>query len=893
MKVFKPIYYSALAILIVLFLTFTAVDFYGVNAKGYIDSDKAYQHVANIIEKAPTRDIYLDNDYHQEAVDYITDFLRGELGFSELNTYTETANEEIVKTSGVVNQPVYSVMQTKVTAQDINKWYAERGKKENYIVTTDVKLTNIVVYIPAKNEVGKNSFELNSDAVLYIVHYDSKSYSPAANNLAIVGGMLEAIRALKDIDNNTNSYVFVFADGGEYGALGAYAFREKYQGFNNVYSRVKAAFAFDSLGSSGALTLIGSNAKASKLAAKWAGVNKKAFATSITQSMDLFKDRIFDYDIFRDIPALNFANIDNPTAENTAADNIDNLNRNLLTQTGAAIVRTARRLADYDLDNLQKGEETVTFSYLGGVVNYSNTAGYVLASLLLVLAGVVFVINQTKKSFSIFDALKGSIVQILAMLITFVLSVGVYYLAGSLLAAMGFLNIHSLSNYLLSNLGMIIGFSFISVAFSMAAFVLLKKLFKIRAADAIRGNIIIWTLLGIILGYAVPKLAYVFLFTAMLELIVVLVMIFVRDKFRQKYSMDFERTLLFLVPMILTIPITFGSSLVLYAVWGFALYPAIMLFTVSAHGFIAPYFNYLAPALDRAAKKLPMRTVRVERVVTERVENKAKKGKFEEKTVKKVFKEKRPREYKNAYGVMFVTLIGFIILFASSMAGQTFGYNYSGSNNYFTKSSLVLVKDNNTTYWMIDDLDFYNKMYFDLSNYQWDAKLRAYKKPVSSVAAGYGESDLTKGNELAKIDNIVTATDGNSKTFTISFPNIQSNNKFTYDASLTNAKNILKIKITTVDNSGELVVQEIPVNTSKSELVIKNLKGQSTITVVGKDSLYSGVVNISAQVSSYQNPNLSTGDFYGFEEWENLKRVAEQRDVDVNVALKIKHTKTI
>src|SRR5690554_3525811 len=113
MKVFKPIYYSSLAILIVLFLIFTAVDFYGVNAKGNIDTAQAYNHVKNILDEAPTRDIYLDNEYHQRAVDYITDTALGAgLNLTEINTYSNDEGETL--TSGTVSKAAYSVMETKL-----------------------------------------------------------------------------------------------------------------------------------------------------------------------------------------------------------------------------------------------------------------------------------------------------------------------------------------------------------------------------------------------------------------------------------------------------------------------------------------------------------------------------------------------------------------------------------------------------------------------------------------------------------------------------------------------------------------------------------------------------------------------------------------------------------
>ncbi|HEY8389801.1 MAG TPA: M28 family peptidase [Clostridia bacterium] len=894
MKVFKPIYYSSLALLIILFLIFTAVDFCGVNAKGNIDTNEALSHVRKILNEAPTRDIYLDTDNHEKAVNYIANTaLKNDLELQELSTYTVTDNDKINNT-GTVNGSVFSVIETTLKSKDINNWYSEVGISDKYVATAEVNLTNIAVYIPAKDEIGKSVSELTSDTVMYITHYDSKYYSPSANNLAIVGAMIESIRELSDISGNKNSFLFVFADGGEYNALGAYAFREKFIGFNNVYSRVKAAYALDSLGSSGALALLNSTENASKLVSKWAMVNKKAFASSVLDVASKKYDRVFDYNIFKDIPALNFANIGSAETENMVTDNLDNLNSKLLSQTGALIVRTANSLANYDLKKLPSSG-SVNFSFLGGVINYSNIASYVLASILLVLAGVVVVFNAKKKSFSMFDALKGALVQLITLAVVFVVNLAIYYAVGGLLAAMGFVNIHALSTYMRSNIGLIIAFSFISVAISIASYSLLKKIFRTRAADTVRGNILIWTLLSIILGYAVPKIAYIFMFVALLELIVVLVMIFTKDRFKQRFKMDIERILLFIVPLILTIPVTFGASLTLYTILGLNMYPVIMLFTVSTHGFITPYFNYLVPALDSLAKKLPMRTVRIQRVVTEKIEHKAKKGKFEERTIKKVFKEKRPREYKNSFGISVIALIGVIMLFIFSMVGQSYGKNYTSvqADNYSSKTCIVYYKSLSGSFWLIEDLDMYRYISYDLDGYEWDPVLRVYKKAVSNVSKGSRSSDLTRGEELAKLQNITTTTDGNSKTFTVSYTNIQSNSKFHYDLELTNAKNISKVTIKTKDNSGIVVTQEIDVNTSKSTLVINNLKGESTITVTGKNSVYNGTVSINAQVSSYQNSNLETGDFYGFEEWEDIKKVAEDKNIFVYVVLRIQSSQSI
>ena len=895
MKVFKPIYYSSLALLIILFLIFTAVDFCGVNAKGNINTDEALTHVKKILDEAPTRDIYLDAENHEKAVDYIAyTALEKDLELKEIDTFLVTDDDK-TNTSGTVDGAVFCVMKTALNSEDINNWYAESGISDKFIASADVNLTNIAVYIPSKDEIGKNVSELNSDTIMYISHFDSKAYSPSANNLAIVGAMIESVREVSDITNNKNSVLFVFADGGEYNALGAYAFRENFVGFNDVFSRVKAAFAFDSLGSNGALTLLNSNENSSKLASKWAMVNKKTFASSILDTASNNYDRVFDYSIFKGVPALNFANIASFETEYMAIDNLDNINNKLLSQTGTLIVRTVDSLANYNLEKLFTNTSAVNFSFLGGVINYSNVTSYVLASVLLVLAGVVIVFNLKKKSFSMFDTLKGSVVQVITLAVVFIISIGIYYAVGGLLAAMGFVNIHALSTYMRSSIGLIIAFSFISIAFSIAAYSLLKKIFRIRAADTVRGNILIWTLLSVILGYAMPKLAYIFMFVAFLELAVVLVMMFTKDKFKEKHNMDIERILLFIVPLILTIPITFGASLSIYTILGLNMYPFIMMFTVATHGFITPYFNYLVPALDSLAKKLPMRTVRIQRTVTEKVEHRAKKGKFEERTSQKVFKEKRPRVYKNYFGVSVIAILGVIILFIFSMVGQSYGHNYAGAQNddHSTKTSVVYYKTTSGSYWVIEDLDMYRYIWNELDDYKWDAVLRAYKKSVSSVSSGSRPSDLTRGDELAKIQDISATTNGNSKTFTVSFPNIESNTKFHYDLELTNANSITKITVKTKDNLGATVTQDIDVSTSESTLVVNNLKGESTITVTGKNSAYSGTATITAQVSSYQNLNIETGNFYGFEEWDEIKSLANEKEIDVNVVLKIKYSQAI
>lgn len=902
MKIFKPIYYTSLLVIAVLFFIFSAIDFSGINARSYIDTTKAYALTQEILEDAPTRDMYLDTTNHEDAVDKITDVLSTDMELQQISTYQAT-DEDNVTTLGNISDTTYSVMEIELTAEEINDWYGELNIDQKYTASPNIKLTNIIVYIPAANEISGGEItqdKLTSDTIMYMTHYDSLSYTSSANNVALVGTMLESVREIKDYSNNKNSYLIVFADGGAYNALGAYAFREKFAGYNNVYSRVKAGISFDSLGANGALTLYESTNNASKLVSKWAQINKRAYASSVIDVAEGSLDRVFDYDIFSGIPALNFVNIADISSENMKIDNADNINKKLISQTGAIIVNTAQVLGLYDLDKLSNGTESVNFSYLGGIISYNNLASYILASILILLAGLVIVFNIKKKSFAFGNTVKGAGVQILALIITAVLNFGLYYAIGGLLAAMGYINIHALSSLAYSSIGLIIAFSIVSIAFSIGVYSILKKIFRISAADTIRGNIMLWVLAGIVLGYAVPKLAFAFIIMSILQLVVVLVMMFVSDSFKVKYHKDFERLLLFAVPLILTLPLIYGAIMSLSAILGAASYPLIMLIAVNAFGFLTPYFNYLVPVLDAVAKKLPSRNVRIEKTVVEKIEHKAKKGKFEERKIRKVVKEQRPRVYKNYFGISVIIIAGIIIMFVVSIVdfavtNKNYGHNYSGTlyaSEFETKNSLVYQKTSAGSYWVIDDLDMYRFVINDLEDYKWDAVLRAYKKDVSALPNNNLLSDVTRGDELTAMNNITASTNGNSKTFTVNFNNIYSNTRFSYDVELTNASTITKVTVKTYDNRGVNVTEEIEVNTANSTLILPNLKSISTITVEGKSNVYSGTVNINAIVNSYQNPNLIT-NFFGFSEWETVREIADKKGLDINIVLKIENSQTI
>lgn len=80
---------------------------------------------------------------------------------------------------------------------------------------------------------------------------------------------------------------------------------------------------------------------------------------------------------------------------------------------------------------------------------------------------------------------------------------------------------------------------------------------------------------------------------------------------------------------------------------------------------------------------LPMRTIRVERVVTEKIEDAAKKGKFTEVTHAKVFKEKVTRTYSNALGITLVSFLGVVAIVLFTAFGGGFGSGVSSNYSYY------------------------------------------------------------------------------------------------------------------------------------------------------------------------------------------------------------------
>jgi hypothetical protein len=209
-----------------------------------------------------------------------------------------------------------------------------------------------------------------------------------------------------------------------------------------------------------------------------------------------------------------------------------------------------------------------------------------------------------------------------------------------------------------------------------------------------------------------------------------------KNRFKQKFGYDIERLFLYVWPVIICMPIFLSTIYLSLKFSSIIMLPVFALMFSLVFGMILPFADYLKPVFDRAAKKLPPRIVRYEKMVTEMVEDRAKKGKFTEVTSKKVIKEKVKWNYKNRFGVAAVSLIAAVLMTLSiSFAG---GFNSKivsnrvTPDNYQYSGSLAYVYDTTggsaDTYFEIKDRQAYNYIQNAISGFEWNDGLSAYKK---------------------------------------------------------------------------------------------------------------------------------------------------------------------
>lgn len=782
-KLFSLIYYPVLALFVLLMFIFSAVD--GVS--GYSPSaygDAYYTAVnAHVKEMSATAHSVLSPSTDDGGVGAVREYIVKGLTDGGFNLVTETKTErdetadelEYIKTTTdwhVANggkQPTVTVQTTTLDA-DLQ---SSLGLKEHLV---GAELSNVVAAIPSKND--------KAGAVVITVRYDGRTnVQGVVDNAAFVANAMQSLIELaKSGKSYKNDIVVVFTEDLDY-AYGSYAFFNLFDGLDDVVGRATAGVNLDAYGNGGTLALTdASNASLDYINA-YTKVSGNTFNSSVVPenvpAALVNRDAV---KAFGKIPAVQVAVLGGRDSAQSSRDTADKLSQAVAKQQAAFIKNYIEGFGNNtDKFGAEGNDKTAYFSYLdGGTVAYNDITAYVVGGLILAVLAAVIVALVLKKTFSLKNMLVALGVQLLVVISTLAAMVAAYFLVTLMLTGFGVLPIQAITRIVYSNAGIMIAFILVTVAAAFGFTTLYKKLFRVTSSDVVRGTAVLFGLVGAVMSFACPAYSFMTSWLGLLMLATLLVTVFVNKLFKQKFGMGMDRLYLFAIPVAICLPLIMAEVVALSGMLPLVLLPVLMTAFTALLGVGVPYLDRTQPLLDAVAKKLPMRTIRVERTVTEKVEDKAKRGKFTEQTFKRVEKEKVPLNYKNYFGISVVAVLGIVIALFSGGFGVTFNktltnvYSYDGA---IYNDSLVYELDNGEQRLIVGDLMAYKFMRYEIADLEWDAVNGYYYKTVN-----YNVDEIVaRQPSISKSGSTYTVTtfDGSHSNVTLTIPSAKSITRIT------------------------------------------------------------------------------------------------------------------
>lgn len=818
MKLFRTIYYSVLGLLAVALLTLSCIDIAGASVQSTVfDTEAAVAHVS-VMSDYSSGSVY--DDIAQSAKKkYITDRL-DDWGLDQVDV-TERSGK--YTTANDISIPSYASAEMVMTPAERKKLEAQiQGVDESDLAEmTEVAVTDIIVYLPA------NGTQPSSEVMLLTAHYDTTSYGPGANgNLGAVGALMETLRATVENDVvHNNDLLIVFTDGGAQGMYGAQLLKTKFSGFDQAYSRIKFAANFDARGTSGTSVLFETSGNNYNLIKNWSTIRSTMFASSAINAIDGIKDAVSDFNVLSDIPALNFTNVGG--AENNATQNDKTPNETLVNNWGTMMTDLIGSFGSLDLDQLTSGADGVYFTYLdGGLVVYSSTVAYVLGAVIVLMVVAAMIVGALKKTMDLKSVFKGLAVQLLTITGCLLFALLAYYLIGSIVAACGVISIFALPTSAYSSMPLLIFSGLLVVAFGVFLTSLFRKVLKVKAGDIVRGNILLWTVLGAIISFAAPGLGYLFTWVALFEGFFMLMHALFKDMYRKRFGESMDKLTLYALPIVFLLPMFMGLYLLLGDLVGVSMYFLLTMFAVMYAGFVTPFFSALTPGLARVIAKLPAPSVRVVRTVTENVEDSVKKGKFKQQTYRKTTRERIPLQYRTWHGAVAMMCVSLLVVFCL-MGGGNYSKTVSGYVNGDARydDALMYVVDKTSDapasyYWLVTDLDAYHYISRASSGFTWKDGFGYYKQDSQNLS----KTDVM----LPKIHNL-TSTE-TTKSFTVA-SNVDG---MLFSLKFKDASKISEVRVTTERNDGKSSGVMTYGTQGLSELTVSGLRSWADITIVLK-----------------------------------------------------------
>ncbi len=913
MKLFRKIYYIALAAVFILMFSLTVADVTGGKGRGDFNTDEAVGYLMELAGSQTAHSLYNSSD-RAAVVTKLTDKLQS-FGFKAADgagtdgkrPYSSASDTTIkFAASAGVKVPTFFV---QGMSYSLDQYYKDLGTghstdtdedDEKISVDTTVfplTLNNVYAAFPGKAASPKT--------VVIMAHYDSVPMGPgASDDMSSVSAMLAVINSMMTQKASyENNILFVFTDGEEFGLYGA-KMAKGFTGIDGAMQNVGFVANFESRGTAGTSIMFETNANNYEVIKQYAKISNSIYSNSIANFVYSVMPNYTDFSVFKtedtSVPGVNFANMGEGENYHSQNDNIANATdaggRAFISQHGDIMGRIVKHFGDLDLSTLSKEGNAVFFNYLNlMVIYYPTIVAVIMGAVILGLLIGIIGFNIKKKAFCFKKMGLGVAAQLIALVGTVGLMFGAYYIFGLIAALFNKIDIHNIAAIKFSSPGLVIGMLALGAVFSAALHTLFKKIFNIKAGDIVNGSILVLCVAAAAVSFILPAASFLLAWLAVLEAVVWLVTVIIKDKFKERRGYSIERLFLPFIPVILCIPMTLSVIMLAGDALGAYLYPVISAVAVLSLGVITPYFSYLKPLMDKVYAKLPpmrFRTVAggdgeaaqkhdakdANRSAKYKAKGKNVKGKphkadkSAESEVKYVYTEV-PRKYTNRGGLGILTFVICVFLLFFSLIGgnqaiATAG-SYGANSGMFADDALVFVIDKqaNENYWMVSDLHAYQSMKYELDGYKYNKDLKSYKKPAEKNFFESYVPAFTKDNIIKNKYQVVPAA-----------------------AAL--ASNTIVTRYTlTIDNSGKAlssidltsgISNTMRLKVADTDKIVLRLTGAMTIVFnTPGDTVYRGAVTYTEEIAGLYNRAFeisveNTLD-YGIEnsknEWKAVKDI--------------------
>lgn len=343
-----------------------------------------------------------------------------------------------------------------------------------------------------------------SQALLFVVHYDSVASGPGASYHAFNATMLETARALAAGPQLKNDVIFLFTDGEEWGFLGAKAFKEEHPWMSKV------ALVFEGIprGNGGPVFLGTTSADNGWLMSEFIEAVPYPIVHSFARDAYAQIPGGGDFEEFEKdgVPGMLITWEKGQVTYHAATDSLEHLDPDSIQHLGSYFLGIARRFGNLDLHEIPQTGDVTFFNLISRVVvRYPNSLvipfnfaaiGCLLAGLITGLRGGRLNGRGIALGFGAF---------LLSLLAAQVLAVVLWLLVGlTRLPAVGMVAKIPYSADIFT-----LAFIASTLAFFSFAFILLRT--RLGAPSLAAGALLWWALFSLLTAFALPGGNYLFL----------------------------------------------------------------------------------------------------------------------------------------------------------------------------------------------------------------------------------------------------------------------------------------------------------------------------------------------------------------------------------------------